>query len=57
MLAFAEHRLWMARLEKPAATAAMRAVQGSAASPENWAVQPVRTRDTPGLVPAMPDGW
>jgi hypothetical protein len=56
MLAFAEHRLWMARLEKPAATAAMRAVQGSAASPDNWAVQPVRTRGTPGLVPEMPGG-
>jgi len=57
MLAFAEHRLWMARLEKPAATAAMRAVRSRAAHPENWAVQPVRTRGTPGLVPGMPDGY
>lgn len=56
MLAFAEHRLWMARLEKPAATATMRTVRAAAALPENWAVQPVRTRDTPGLVPELPEG-
>jgi phosphoserine phosphatase len=57
MLAFAEHRLWMARVEKPAATAAMRAVQGAAAHPENWVVQPVRTRDTPGFAPEVPEGY
>lgn len=56
MLTFAKHRLWMARLEKPAATAAMRTVRAAAALPENWAVQPVRTRGTPGLVPELPEG-
>lgn len=50
MLSFAEHRLWIQRLDKPAATAAMETCRRRAARPEHWAVQAVRTRGHPGFV-------
>ncbi len=50
MLAFAGHRLWIRRLDKPAATAAMETCRRRADQPARWAVQAVRTRGSPGFV-------
>lgn len=50
MLAFATHRLWLARLDKPGYSRAMREERARARS-GSWAVQPVLTRGRPGFVP------
>lgn len=49
MLAFAENRLWVARLEKPDYTAAMLTCRNQQGA-EGWALQPVLTRGAPGLL-------
>jgi hypothetical protein len=49
LLAFAQHRLWLAREGKPAYTAALEACRCRHA-PEQWLVQPVRAGDQPGFV-------
>ena len=51
MLAFAEHRLWLAREGKPTYFAAMQACRRRT-EPARWLVQPVRTGDRPGFIPA-----
>ncbi len=52
MLSFCEHRLWIARVEKPANTAAMK--RARLARPENWIIQSAQTRSDPRLVPEAP---
>lgn len=49
MLAFAENRLWLARLEKPDSTAAMLACRQEQGA-DGWAIQPVLTRNAPGFL-------
>lgn len=49
MLAFAQHRLWLARLEKPAYTAAM-LEERRASHRGSWSFQPVLMSAHPGLV-------
>jgi len=50
MLGFAEHRLWLARLEKPDYTAAM-FVRRARHGPDGWAVQPTLVKASPGFLP------
>ncbi len=49
MLAFAENRLWIARVEKPDYSAAMRERQ-SVSPPGMWLTQSVRVKTSPGFV-------
>lgn len=49
MLAFAENRLWLARLEKPDSSAAMLACRQEQGA-DGWAIQPVLTRNAPGFL-------
>lgn len=55
MLAFAEHRLWLAREGKPAYAAAMEACRRQR-EPERWLVQPVRAGERPGFSSDTPGG-
>ncbi len=52
MLTFSEHRLWIARLEKPDyLRATIRLMQRT--GPANWLLQPTLCRTSPGFVPDL----
>ncbi len=50
MLAVSQHRLWIARLEKPAYQRATRELMRKTGR-DSWLIQPVLTKSTPGFVP------
>ncbi len=49
MMSFSRHRLWIARLEKPAYQLATEELIHKT-GPAGWIVQPTRTRGTPGFI-------
>lgn len=49
MLAISQHRLWIARVEKPESQRLTRALMKKT-DPKTWLVQAVRTRDNPGFI-------
>lgn len=53
MLAFAEHRLWLARIDKPEYQTATRALAERTGG-RQWLVQPTRTKRTPGFLDSLP---
>jgi len=50
MLSFSEHRLWIARLEKPAYQQATRKLIRQTGE-SGWMIQPTRSREAPGFLP------
>lgn len=55
LLAFAEHRLWMMRLEKPAYQKHLHHFIQQIVPTGKWLFQPVATRQNPGFVPSYED--
>ena len=51
MLAYARHRLWIARTDKIGALQATMALRKRSPDPANWIFQPVATRGRPGFLP------